>query len=87
MALDSQAWTLLRQFTASANKSALHAADWRRFYDFVIAVHREHLEAPGEDVKYELLASFHNEERADRLLTVFERGLELLKRHDEQRGA
>jgi DNA invertase Pin-like site-specific DNA recombinase len=48
--MDESAERLLKNFIDAANKQTPHATDWRRFYDFLIAVHRQGLDASEGEV-------------------------------------
>ena len=86
--MSKDAATALRHFSALANKSAgaSHPLDQRRWFDFIIAVHRAH-----DDVGTDRLARWLHEvegwtqETAHDLAGEFERGLALLTREVETR--
>lgn len=78
----------LRRFSAAANKStgASHPMDERRWFDFIIAVHRA-----GGDIGTDRLARWlteaegWDEEAAHDLAGEYERGMALLRREAETR--
>lgn len=86
--MSEDAATTLRRFSAAANKStgASHPMDERRWFDFIIAVHRGQ-----DDVGTDRLARWLHEvegwaeETAHDLAGEFERGLALLTREAETR--
>jgi hypothetical protein len=86
--MSADAATALRRFSAAANKStgAGHPMDERRWFDFIIAVHRV-----GDDVGSDRLARWLHEvegwaeDTAHELAGEFERGLALLTREVETR--
>ncbi|WP_199554836.1 hypothetical protein [Sandaracinobacteroides hominis] len=86
--LDHEAAVALRRFSGAANKStgASHPMDERRWFDFIIAVHRsgkrvgtDHLARWLEDVEG------WDERSANKLASEFERGMALLEREAETR--
>lgn len=83
-----EAATALRRFSAAANKStgAGHPMDERRWFDFILAVHRAKLDV-GTDRLERWLREVEgwNEETALDLAAEFERGLALLDRERETR--
>ena len=79
--MDDRAEGFLRAFIETANKDMPHALDWQRFYDFIIAVHREGLQASEGEIGSLLWASGFSSEVAGRLQTVFTRGLDLPPQH------
>ena len=81
--MDESAERLLKNFIDAANKQTPHATDWRRFYDFLIAVHRQGLDASEGEVGNMIWAARFHPDLADKFQTVFTRGLDLLKRFEE----
>ena len=83
--MDDNTRKLLQGFSNSANKTTLHALDWSRYYDVIIALHAQGANVPKHEVKNNLWASTFSEATADRLSVVLGHGMELLKRYDEAR--
>ena len=83
-----EAATALRRFSAAANKStgAAHPMDERRWFDFILAVHRARLQVGTDRLERWLHeAEGWGEETALDLAAEFERGLALLDRERETR--
>lgn len=86
--LDETAATALRRFSAAANKStgASHPADERRWFDFILAVHRG-----GRQIGTDRLARWlheiegWDEDSSHKLAGEFERSVALLLRDAETR--
>ncbi|TFI59750.1 hypothetical protein E2493_02615 [Sphingomonas parva] len=86
--LPPEAAAALRRFSAAANKSsgASHPLDERRWFDFIIAVHR----CRGQIGSDRLGRWLHevegwDEDSSHHLVAQFERGLALLSREEETR--
>ena len=84
--MDLKAKQLLDVFINDANKSMPRPVDMRRFFDFMIAVHREHLTASAEDVLDLTMEANFAGHITVRLAMLFGHGMDLLKRYDEARG-
>lgn len=84
--LSSDAAAKLRRFSGSANKStgASHPMDERRWFDFVVAVHRNSEKLAGDRLARWLHeAEGWDEETAHELAGDFENSLSLLSHYDE----
>ena len=53
--LDEKAHHLLQAFAKNATRDTPHPEGWRRFYDFIIYIHRRRLYVNGPDVKDHLV--------------------------------
>jgi hypothetical protein len=73
----------LQEFADAANKDTLHPLDWRRFFDFIIHVHRAVPRAEEGELRDSLTASHLPARNVDRLVSLYTHGLDLLRRYDE----
>lgn len=87
MAMDQAAEKSLKRFSDLANKGHLHPEDWRRFYDFVILIHRLHLIVPSEAVRDFLRGEGFLQHSVGELTSVYSHGLELLRQSDWNKPA
>ena len=84
--MDPKTKELLDVFINNAHKNLPHPQDMRRFFDFIIAVHRENLEASAESVLDLTMEADFPKHISVRLAMLFGHGVDLLKRYDEVRG-
>ena len=83
--MDPKAKELLDVFINNAHKSLPRPLDMGRFFDFMIAVHRENLAASPEEVLDLTMEADFPKHIAVRLAMLFGHGVDLLKRYDEVR--
>jgi len=84
MMMDPHTRERLQQFSDTANKNTLHPLDMGRFFDFIIHVHvAVQPRVPEGELHDALAASHFPDETVDRLVTVYNHGLDLLRRYDE----
>jgi hypothetical protein len=84
--LGEQAMKLLRAFSSSANRNALHPNDLERFYDFVGYIHREQIDLDEATFKRWLVEEDRwADEQASERRHEFTLCQELLRRYDPKR--
>lgn len=82
--MDTHSRERLRHFADASNKEVLHPPDWRRFFDFMIHVHRAVEPPPPEDEVHEFLSAARFPEwNSGRLASLYTHGLDLLRHYDE----
>ncbi len=82
--MDQHTRERLQQSVNAANKNTLHPLDWGRFFDFIIHVHRAvEPRAPEGELREALVEGHFPDGNVDRLVSVYNHGLDLLRRYDE----
>ncbi|MEZ5455063.1 MAG: hypothetical protein R3F04_02975 [Lysobacteraceae bacterium] len=78
---------LLRRFSAMANKStgSSHPSDRARWFAFIIAAHKEQVQATDRIKQWLIDVEHWHPERAVDLIIEYEYGLELLLQYEQQR--
>ena len=83
--MDQKAVQLLDAFANAAKHNALTAADWGRFYDFTLYIHKARLSVTAWNVGQHLMTHGFSLQRAKFVSTEFKRFSELLALYDSRR--
>ncbi len=82
--MDTRGRDMLHRFVGALNRGAPHPLDWQRFYDFIIYAHGLEHAYRVDEVRAILTGEGLTGEEARRFIYLYDDGLALLRRYDEQ---